>query len=131
MGGMPRTRTGLVPTSYRQKVEELSFPWSPLPTKPKPQMYRYRGDYVNERNKKLLIKRKLALKQEQSSNSHENESLGNILKITPYSRISANVKSPSKLATNFTKIENWWLFIAFHPCLKQNICAIFKPEEEL
>ncbi len=111
MGGIPRTRTGLVPTSYRQKVEELSFPWSPLPTKPKPQMYRYRGDYVNERNKNLLIKRKLALKQEQSSfersSSYENESLGSILKITPYSSINADVKLSSKLATHSTKIENW------------------------
>lgn len=54
MGRMPRTKTGLVPTSFRRKMENLSTTtnWSPLPPKPKPPMYPYRGDYVNERNRK-------------------------------------------------------------------------------
>jgi hypothetical protein len=54
MGRMPRTKTGLVPTSFRRKMEHLSTTknWSPLPPKPKPPMYKYRGDYVvHERNR--------------------------------------------------------------------------------
>ena len=117
---MPRTRTGLVPTSYRQKVEELSFPWSALPTKPKPTMYRYRGDYVNERNRKLLVKRKLALKEKQSSldrpNADENESLGSILKITPYGSIDAHahVELPSNQSSNFTNWDPYYKHSSHH-----------------
>jgi len=117
IGAMPRSRTGLVPASYRQKIEELSFPWSQLPAKPKPPLYRYRGDYVNERNRKVLQKRKLAMKQTQrsleSSNVSENESLGSILKITPYNSINADAKSSSKHSTsthrepNLSRTDNW------------------------
>jgi hypothetical protein len=119
MGEMPRTRTGLIPASYRQKIEELSFPWSQLPAKPKPQMYRYRGDYVNEQNRKLQIKRKLAMKHTQRSfecsNAGENEGLGSILKITPCNSINADAKSSSKNLTGphrdtnvfISRTENW------------------------
>lgn len=103
MGDMPRTKTGLVPTSYRQKIEELSIPWSPLPTKPKPPMYPFRGDYVNERNRKLLLKRKLALEQKQHLNENSktiNDSLGDILTVTPYSSIHANAQISGKKSTN-------------------------------
>jgi hypothetical protein len=64
MGGMPRTTTGLVPASYKSKLDSFSGPkeWSPLPKQPKPEMYVYRGDYINARNQKLRAE-KAAKKQ--------------------------------------------------------------------
>ena len=59
MGGMPRTSTGLVPSSYRSRMDDLSSPkeWSQLPTQPAPEMFPYRGDYINARNRKLQAKK--------------------------------------------------------------------------
>jgi hypothetical protein len=64
MGGMPRTATGLVPASYKSKLESLSCQkeWSPLPKQPRPEMFVYRGDYINARNRKLQAE-KAAKKQ--------------------------------------------------------------------
>lgn len=69
MGGVPRTSTGLVPASYRQQMDTMSNPnqWSPLPKKPKPVMYPYRGDYINKRNKQTLDAKKSTKKQQHHS----------------------------------------------------------------
>ena len=40
--------------------------WEKLPKKPTPEKYQYRGDYVNERNRKLTQARKLAQKQKKT-----------------------------------------------------------------
>ena len=66
-GGVPRTRTGLIPTSYTRTLDNLTFQLEELPTKPPQPKYKYRGDYVNERNRKILHERKLAQKQRQQS----------------------------------------------------------------
>ena len=66
-GGVPRTRTGLVPTSYTRTLDNLTFQLEELPTKPPQPKYKYRGDYVNERNRKIVHERKLAQKQRQQS----------------------------------------------------------------
>ncbi|KAL7555200.1 hypothetical protein ACHAWF_018861 [Thalassiosira exigua] len=90
MGGVPRTKTGLVPASYRQQIDTMSTPdkWGHLPSKPKPEMYPYRGDYVNERNRRLAQERKIAQKQKQpllDKSNDERDSCGSTLLVTPRS----------------------------------------------
>ena len=87
MGGIPRTKTGLVPASFRRKMEDLSATthWSQLPAKPKPPMYPYRGDYVNERNMKLRHDKKLVQKQNrrsvEASKSRESDRSGSTQRV--------------------------------------------------
>ena len=47
---MPRTKSGLIPTSYRNAMDVNRSPklWQPLPPRPPPIMFPYRGDYVKE-----------------------------------------------------------------------------------
>lgn len=72
MGCVPRTSTGLIPSSYRKRMDQMCSPkdWSVLPPQPKPEMYPYRGDYVNERNRKQgarkIIKRPTRRKAQRS-----------------------------------------------------------------
>ena len=56
MGAMPVTSTGLVPSSYRRAIDKCQE-WSPLPKQPRPELYPYRGDYVNARNRKLQARK--------------------------------------------------------------------------
>ena len=87
MGGIPKTKTGLVPASFRRKMEDLSATthWSQLPAKPKPPMYPYRGDYVNERNRKLQHDKKLVQKQTrrlvEASKSRESDRSGSTQRV--------------------------------------------------
>ena len=109
LGKVPRTRTGLIPTSYTQAAEKMSTPshYQELPTKPKPEKYRYRGDYINERNKQLLHKRRLAEKQRLLSlNSNETDSL----LVSPRSRsisTSSTVSSNDLLSSDQEKEMKW------------------------
>lgn len=54
---MPMTSTGLVPSTYRRAMDKKCHEWSPLPKQPKPELYPYRGDYINARNRKLRAKK--------------------------------------------------------------------------
>lgn len=87
MGGIPKTKTGLVPASFRRKMDDLSATthWSQLPAKPKPPMYPYRGDYVNERNRKLRHDKKLVQKQNrrsvEASKSRESDRSGSTQRV--------------------------------------------------
>ena len=62
---IPRTGTGLVPTSCCQQMDAMSTTtqWSLLPPKPKPVMYPYQGDYINEQNRKILDAKERAKKE--------------------------------------------------------------------
>ena len=58
MGDIPHTSTGLVPSTYRNTMDSLAKQWSTLPKRPPPEMFPYRGDYVNARNRRLQAKKK-------------------------------------------------------------------------
>ena len=124
MGGMPRTRMGLVPTTFRRKMDALSSTkeWSPLPPKPKPPMYPYRGDYINERNRKLQRERNQIKKQnQQASINKDNDSIGSTLLISPRSAVESN-SSPSLSIIGegippYNRSNNWDSYckhISFH-----------------
>ena len=90
MGGIPRTKTGLVPWSYRQQIDNVSTPtqWSKLPPKPKQTMYPYRGDFVKERKKQTKNRQRLSEKSfEQNSNINSGTTSSStkphVAKITP------------------------------------------------
>jgi hypothetical protein len=57
MGDMPRSRTGLVPCTFRRKQDSFST-WSKLPPQPARELYPYRGDFINARNRKKKEERK-------------------------------------------------------------------------
>ena len=61
--GMPKSRTGLVPRTYQKRMDALSRQeeWTDLPTRPRPELYQFRGDYVNERNRRNRAGRTLAV----------------------------------------------------------------------
>ena len=54
IGEQPRTSTGLVPTTFKKKREELirTNRWSCLPPQPKKEMFKFRGDYINAKLRK-------------------------------------------------------------------------------
>ena len=107
LGKAPRTRTGLIPTTYTQAADKMSMPdhYQQLATKPKPQKYRYRGDYINERNKKLLHERRLVEKQRLLDSSNETDSL----LVSPRSRStdSSNNSSNELQSSDQEKEKKW------------------------
>lgn len=64
LGEIPRTSTGLIPSTFRRKQDALSTPknWKLLPKQPRPELYPYRGDFINARNRKLAATKKAKLK---------------------------------------------------------------------
>ena len=60
IGEIPRTSTGLIPSTVRRRIETLSTTknWTTLPPKPSPELFPYRGDKINARNRKLAAERK-------------------------------------------------------------------------
>lgn len=95
LGGVPRTKTGLIPASYTQMADKLSMSnhYQELPTKPKPEKYKYRGDFVNERNKKLLHERRLAEKQRRTQYLLDSSNETDSLLVSPRSRSLNNTSS--------------------------------------
>jgi len=132
LGGVPRTRTGLVPTTYTQTADKLSMPshYQQLATKPKPQQYRYRGDFVNERNKKLLHERRLAEKHHRRKqylldNSNETDSL----LVSPRSRSTDS--SNELLSSDQEKEKKWDSYCQHISCHKlSNDEAMAKSENK-
>eukprot|EP00984_Skeletonema_dohrnii_P020842 scaffold10267_cov120-Skeletonema_dohrnii-CCMP3373.AAC.6 len=63
LGEVPRTSTGLIPSTFRRKQDTLSTTknWATLPKQPRPELYPYRGDYINARNRKKIEKKKAKL----------------------------------------------------------------------
>ncbi len=55
---LPRSKTGLVPSTVRRKMDELSSSLSPLPHQPSPELYQFRGDFLNARNRKRAAAKK-------------------------------------------------------------------------
>jgi hypothetical protein len=85
-------------------------------------MYPYRGDYVNERNRKLQRERNRIKKQnQQASINRENDSIGSTLLISPRSAIESN-SSPSLSIIGegippYNRSKNWDSYckhISFH-----------------
>lgn len=57
MSPLPRSSTGLIPRTAKKKQDELmNRKWITLPPQPKAEMWRYRGDYINSKNRKLAAK---------------------------------------------------------------------------
>ena len=63
LGEVPRTSTGLIPSTFRRKQESLSTTknWTTLPKQPRAELYPYRGDYINARNRKKIEEKKAKL----------------------------------------------------------------------
>jgi len=130
LGGVPRTRTGLIPTTYTQKADKLSMPshYQQLATKPKPQKYRYRGDYINEANKKLLHERR---NQYLLDNSNDTDSL----LVSPRSRSLNNTSSTDSsnelLSSDKEKEQKWDSYCKHISCHKlSNDEALAKSENK-
>lgn len=56
---LPRSKTGLVPSTVRRRMDALSSSLSPLPHQPSPELYQFRGDYINARNRKKAAAKKM------------------------------------------------------------------------
>ena len=65
LGISPRTSTGLIPSNFRRKQDCLSTTdkWKRLPKQPPPELYQYRGDFINARNRKKLEAKKIVEQQ--------------------------------------------------------------------
>lgn len=55
---LPRSKTGLVPSTVRRRMDALSSSLSPLPAQPSPELYVFRGDFINKRNRKKAAAKK-------------------------------------------------------------------------
>lgn len=85
LGEIPRTRSGLIPSTFRRNLDALSTKnWKSLPKQPRPELYKYRGDIINARNRELKAKLK-ATKQKNITSQNSNVECSSTIAVPPCS----------------------------------------------
>ena len=82
----PRTSTGLIPTSFKSSLDKMSSSWTPLPPRPPPEMFPYKGDYI--------------LKQRQKNQQQQHKRCKSLPTFSICSTNKRNTKSAARRAKN-------------------------------